>query len=143
MRTLFLAAVLGFLGLQTPQTQQARNGVIQVTVKDSATRAHIPGARIALVVHQTVPPNVMTDAITDENGRVIFKNLPFGNYSVDAEKLGYVRVNPSITIQSVAFDETKRNHELGFVLDRSVWVQGLVFDSTARLWRTRTFRHCR
>jgi len=66
MRLQLLMALLALLPLQAPATSPAQNtpvssikdGVIDVTVRDSATKDPIPGARITFIFQQSPPPNI-------------------------------------------------------------------------------------
>jgi hypothetical protein len=127
MRTLLLAALLGVLGAQAPApTQQSKDGVIEVTVRDSLTKAPIPGARVTFIFYQTPPPNVVTYVNADENGWASFKDLAFGTYGISAEHVGYVRQLPGVAGPPVSINETSRKHVADLVLIRGATVRGRV-----------------
>jgi hypothetical protein len=128
MRTLVLAALLGVVGLQTPVTpQQTNDGVIEVTVRDSVSKAPVPGARVRFIAYRTPPPNVLTDTTADENGRAVFKDLALGNYAVSAQQEGYARsLADLITQQTITITEAKRKIEIEVLLIRGATVRGRV-----------------
>jgi hypothetical protein len=128
MRTLLLAALLGVLGVQAPVTpQQTNDGVIEVFVRDSVSKAPVPGARVRFLAPTTPPPNGVTDTTTDENGRAVFKDLPLGNYSIDAQHENFVRDTlRSLSPPVITLTETKRKLEYEFLLTRGATVRGRV-----------------
>jgi hypothetical protein len=130
MRTWLFAALLGLPG-QLPLTpQQSNDGVIEVTVRDAVTKAPVPGARVRFVTYRTPPPNVVTDVTADENGRAVFKDLALGNYSVDAQREGYVQnVLAMLSPASLTLTETRRKIEFEVLLTRGAIVKGRVLGS--------------
>jgi Carboxypeptidase regulatory-like domain len=122
------AALLGVLGVMPPVTpQQPNDGVIEVTVRDSLNKDPVPGARVRFIRNRTPPPNVVTDTTADENGRVVFKDLAAGNYSVTAQQEGYVQnVLTMLTPVTLTLTDTKRKIEFEVLLTRGAIVRGRV-----------------
>jgi hypothetical protein len=127
MRTLLFAALLGIPGGQASvATPQSNDGVIEVTVRNSLTRAPVPGARVRFIAYRTPPPNAITEIAADENGRAVFQNLAFGNYSADAQQEGYVRVFALAVTPSLTLTEAKRKIEFEILLTPGGAVRGRV-----------------
>src|SRR3954470_10411769 len=96
MRLHLLMALLALMPLQAPPTAQntasssIKDGVIDVTVRDSATKEPIPGARITFIFQQSPPPNIVTYVNADQSGHATFRDLAAGTYSVNAQRDGYI-----------------------------------------------------
>jgi carboxypeptidase family protein len=128
MKTWLFAALLGVLGLQAPVTpQQTNDGLIEVTVRDSLSKAPVPGARVRFIAYRTPPPNVLTDTTADENGRAVFKDLALGTYSVDAQQEGFIRdMLLTLSPRTITITEAKRKIEFEVLLTRGGTVRGRV-----------------
>jgi hypothetical protein len=122
MKTWLLAALLGLLRIQSPGTlPQAADGVIEVLVRDSVTKAPVPGAQV-LVAFQARQREVTTD----RNGHATFSDLSSGNYRVNVRKEGYVRPRLLTAGQAATLTDTKRKVALEIVLTRGATVKGRV-----------------
>ena len=130
MRTWIFAALLGVLGLQAPVAlQQDNDGVIEVTVRNSVSKAPVPNARVRFVAFKTPPPNTIIDTTSDENGRVVFKDLAPGNYTVDAQQEGFVRSLTSVVVQTtLTISAAKKKIDYEALLIPGAIVRGRVLD---------------
>jgi protocatechuate 3,4-dioxygenase beta subunit len=126
MRMLLFLAL--FFATSAQPAPQVNDGVIEVTVRDSVTRAPIPGARITFIFYQNPPPNVVSYVTADESGQVIFKDLAPGNYGVDAAQSGYIRPIPINTNRRQIGPETKK-HQVEVALTRGSTLTGRVLDA--------------
>jgi hypothetical protein len=84
MRMLLLLVILTLPTVQVPV-----EGTLEVVVRDADTRAPIAGAPVRLMFFKTPTPYPVTELKTDQNGRVAFKQLAFGNYAVNTQPEGY------------------------------------------------------
>jgi hypothetical protein len=126
MKTLLTAAAMVIFGAQAPTSRvQPGDGIIQVTVRDSATREPIQGARVTFTLSKPNIAPVVTDLNSDETGRIALRDPSFGIYWVDAQKDRYVWLS-SLGAKRVVIDETTRKHDVEFLLDRSVTIRGRV-----------------
>src|SRR5262245_38722574 len=123
MRTILLLSLL--LAAQAPQT-----GWIEVNARDSVSGRPIPGADVTLIFYQTPPPNLMTQSIADENGRITFPNAAYGRYSVSARRDGYFDERPQPVLNSVfAIDSASPKRTVDLTLTRGASISGRVVDS--------------
>ena len=128
MRTLLCIALLVLGPFQAaPPAPQIKDGVIEVTVRDSLTKVPIPGARITFILQQNPPPNIVTYVTSDENGQAVFKDLAPGNYSVNAQRPGYIQPQPLIGAPRVIGPDT-RKHQVELTLTRGATITGRLLD---------------
>jgi hypothetical protein len=110
-----------------PTVLQASDGLIEVTVLDSVTRAPIPGARITFIQYGNPPPNIVTYVNADANGQSVFKELKPANYGVNAQHPGYVQQNVQQNILRAIGPDIKK-HQVEVLLTRGATVSGRVVD---------------
>src|SRR5205085_3463637 len=60
----------------------AGRATITGTVRDAISEAPIPGATVGI-------PNTSYQALTDSAGRYTLRNVPMGNQTIDAKRIGY------------------------------------------------------
>ena len=129
MRMLVCAVLLGMAPIQAgPPSTQINDGVIEVIVRDSATRAPIPGARITFIKQEIPPPNVVTYINADENGKATFRNLPSGSYTVNTQKAGYIQPSLGGAPARVIGPDARR-YDVELTLTKGTTVSGRVTDA--------------
>src|SRR6185295_8678148 len=105
MKQTLLVALVALL-FQAPPTQQppkpptVTDAVVEITVRDSATKEPIPGARITFNHFQSPPPNIVTYVNADESGHAIFRNQTDGSYAITAQRDGYIGPASGVIIAS-------------------------------------------
>src|SRR5215471_1278910 len=88
-----LGVVVGVANFSLSQTQT--EGTISGTIMD-ATGVVVPGVKVTATNKGTGQAQTMT---SNDLGRYVFLNLPFGTYDVAAEKEGFARcVNTGVTL---------------------------------------------
>ena len=89
------------------QQQQTATGRATVTgvVTDATSEAPIPGATVSI-------PGTPFQATTDEAGRYTLRNVPMGNHTIDAKRVGYsqaheanVRVNAANFVHNIKISQ--------------------------------------
>ena len=92
-----LGVVVGVANFSLSQTQT--EGTISGTIMD-ATGVVVPGVKVTATNKGTGQAQTMT---SNDLGRYVFLNLPFGTYDVAAEKEGFARcVNTGVTLDPAA-----------------------------------------
>ena len=95
VRSLRRVLALAALAL-VPALAGAQSGSITGTVRDSATKAPVTGARV-----QAVGPTSAA-TITREDGTYRLANLPAGTYSVSVTRIGYRLLrNPTVAVSGI------------------------------------------
>jgi hypothetical protein len=118
-RTLLLALLLA---MTSPQD---RDGVIEVTVRDPVTREAIPAARVTVTLGPSYPAYIVTPVFTDVRGNAVFRNLPYGVYSIGVAKDGYgVSAGGSVFVRDNA-----TNQKIDVELRRNVTLTGRVLNA--------------
>ena len=133
MRMHLLMALLALLPVQiSPSAQNPasslKDGVIEVTVRDSATRAPIPGARITFVFQQSPPPNIVTYVNADQAGHAVFRDLTMGTYAVNAQRDGYIDNIAATFRQPVIINAEKKVFSVDVTLTRGATLGGHILD---------------
>jgi protocatechuate 3,4-dioxygenase beta subunit len=116
---------LGLLAIASP-AQQAPEGRIEVTVTDAATGQPVPGAEVVLNFFQSPPPNIVTYAIADGNGRMVFSGLESGDYRITGRHAAYIddlQARDTVTIGPDSIEHTVRTP-----LTRGAVISGRVID---------------
>ena len=145
---LLLIAVFGLAPLQSTQADTApKDGAIHVAVRARGTSAPIAGAKVT--VHQM--PNVLSaptnrqslftgTATTDDAGNAVLEHLPLGQYSVLAERDGYIVPSLALGLATPAARDsgvavlTARDptEEISITLVRSASISGRLRDQDGR-----------
>jgi protocatechuate 3,4-dioxygenase beta subunit len=134
MRLHLLMAMLAMMPLQAPPTSQnagasaLKDGVIEVTVRDSATKEPIPGARVTFIFQQSPPPNIVTYVNADQSGHATFRDLAAGTYSVNAQRDGYINNIQATFNQSMKITADKKTFSVDVTLTRGATLAGHVLD---------------
>jgi Carboxypeptidase regulatory-like domain len=131
---LHLLALLALLPLQAPPTAQnsgassLKDGVIEVTVRDSASKEPIPGARITFIFQQSPPPNIVTYVNADQSGHATFRDLAVGTYAVNAQRDGYIDNIQATFRQPVMITADKKTFSVDVTLTRGATLAGHILD---------------
>jgi len=134
MRLHLLMALLALMPLQAPPTTQnagaspLKDGVIDVTVRDSATKEPIPGAKITFIFQQSPPPNIVTYVNADQSGHAAFRDLAAGTYSVTAQRDGYINNIQATFNSSMKITADKKTFSVDVTLTRGATLAGHVLD---------------
>jgi hypothetical protein len=99
---------------------QTNSGVIEVVVRDAATRAPLRGARLRF---SGSTPVIYVN--TDQNGRAVFKDLAPGGWAVSVDQPGYI---PPSTVTGRVIGPNAQKHEVEMLLTRGSVVSGRVLD---------------
>lgn len=127
--TRFLAFVLLAGTHLAGMPAQDSEGVIEVTVRDAATGRSVPGADVTLVLRQTPPPNVVTYALANGNGQIVFSGLEPGTYTVGAVKDAYVRPRAADMGEPFVLGPDALRHTVEIELTRGATISGRVLDA--------------
>ena len=80
-------------------TGLAQNGLLEGVVVDEATEESIPFASVAIM--KAGEENAFAGSVSDENGRFLIEDVPYGTYDMVVSFIGYnSRELPDITISS-------------------------------------------
>lgn len=71
-------------------------------------------SNITVFLYNSTGTKLLDYTLTDKNGNFYFNNLPFGNFTIDAEKAGYLTTASSVITLSPG-----HKHETGVVLELS------------------------
>jgi hypothetical protein len=122
MRMLLALAFIARWALISYQPQtgvaQASDGVIEVVVRDSATRAPLRGARVTFRGSTSA-----IDVNTDQTGRAVFKNLSPGTWYIIPDHPGYIPPGAA-TLRVIAANA--KTHQVELFLTRGSIVSGRV-----------------
>jgi hypothetical protein len=128
--------MLGLLALLALTQQQPRDGIIEITARDSFTREGIPAVRATLTLLGSEPRDLGTTSFTDSQGRVVFRNLQHGLYVLKLEKERYRAVgsywkdNPASIDTWIGPDQLR--FQAGLELTTIATLAGRVLDSNGR-----------
>jgi len=140
---LILALFGSALGLALPQANQ--NGAVEITLTDATTSKPISGGTLVLqgpmipvstrTTQARVPPPSERTETTDKDGRAAFRNLSPGQYSVRAQKNGYVGPSqsgigfPAFAAIGVLIASDQSPQSLRLTLTRGATISGTITDT--------------
>jgi iron complex outermembrane receptor protein len=105
-------AILFIAGTAFCRAQKSYKGIITGKITDKATGLPIAGASVFI-------PDLEIGAITDSNGKYIFKQLPMGGYLIQVKAIGYATMTQTIDLSKTSlfdFKLTASNYELADVI---------------------------
>ena len=98
-------AVASQASAQQPQQPASGRAIVTGVVTDAMSGAPVPGATVGI-------PGTPFQATTDEAGRYTLRNVPIGNHTIDAKRVGYsqaheanVRVNAANFVHNITIGQ--------------------------------------
>ncbi len=90
-KSIFILLIISLVSAQKlDPSKMPKIGILYGTVIDSVTSQPLQYASVSLISQRT--NEIITGGITDEEGSIYIKQIPFGMYKVSIEYIGYKRV---------------------------------------------------